>query len=98
MKRRKFLKFLGLIPALPIACQGWPFKPKSKPPPIKRYDPDDPETIASGSIYQPLLEHDNSLANMVVDVKINGEILKIRFGELMEAGLHPQTLRCLRKI
>ena len=57
MKRRKFLKFLGLIPALPIACQGWPFKPKSKPPPIKRYEPSDP--VASGSIYQPLLEHDD---------------------------------------
>ena len=39
MKRRKFLKFLALIPALPIACQGWPFKPKSKPPPIDRYEP-----------------------------------------------------------
>ena len=44
MKRRKFLKFLALIPALPIACQGWPFKPKSKPPPIDRYNPDDPIT------------------------------------------------------
>ena len=44
MKRRKFLKFLALIPALPIAYQGWPFKPKSKPPPIDRYDPDDPKS------------------------------------------------------
>jgi len=43
MKRRKFLKFLALIPALPIACQGWPFKPKSKPPPTIPYTPDDPE-------------------------------------------------------
>ena len=51
MKRRKFLKFLALIPALPIACQGdWPFKPKSKPPPIERYDPDDDlEEIVGGS-------------------------------------------------
>ena len=50
MKRRKFLKFLALIPALPIACQGgWPFKPKSKPPPIDRYDPDEPE-IGMGNI------------------------------------------------
>ena len=95
MKRRKFLKFLALIPALPIACQGWPFKPKSKPPPIKRYDPDDP--VASGRHYSQLLEHDNSLANMMVDVKINGEIIQMRYGELMEACLHPQTLRCLRK-
>ena len=46
MKRRKFLKFLALIPALPIACQGdWPFKPKSKPPPVERYDPDDPNIM-----------------------------------------------------
>ena len=48
MKRRKFLKLLALIPALPIACEN-PFKPKSKPPPIDRYDPDDPE-IGMGSI------------------------------------------------
>jgi hypothetical protein len=49
MKRRKFLKFLALIPALPIACEN-PFKPKSKPPPIEPYDPDDDwDEIVGGS-------------------------------------------------
>jgi len=38
MKRRNFL---AMIPILALAaCQGgWPFKPKSKPPPIERYEP-----------------------------------------------------------
>lgn len=63
MKRRKFLKFLGLIPALPIACQGWPFKPKSKPPPIKRYDPSDSEIeqMILSLIDEGLISKENAL-------------------------------------
>lgn len=82
MKRRKFLKFLALIPALPIACEN-PFKPKSKPPPIERYDPDDPVTE---SFFYNGKKHPGKFADyyQMVDLKFaNGNIIKMRYGEFL---------------
>ena len=72
MKRRKFLKFLGLSATIPLAVAC---KPKSKGT-FEPYVPEEEPTKASGSIYQPLMENDNRWGlKVLTDVNVpEGEI------------------------
>jgi len=81
MERRKFLKLLALIPALPIACEN-PFKPKSKPPPIEPYNPDDPKWMIWNSDYfdldYPTMYQPDRFNHIVVSPETFNELLTYR--------------------
>ena len=94
MKRRKFLKLLALIPALSIACKN-PFKPKSKPPPIERYDPAELREILSKDFFKFVQYHHGRIwaSNEVPE----GEVLFISKDPTLFPNMKYSTLQNIRK-